>query len=121
MSHPRPGSPTLLYACSGAADVGAIADQTVRRLAKEGDGKMSCLAGIGGRVPPLMEAARGASRLLAIDGCSQECARKCLEQAGFTDFIHVELGALGMPKGESPPTEDRIAEAARAARAALAM
>lgn len=110
---------SLIYACSGAADVGAISDLAARRLAKEGDGKMSCLAGIGGRVPPLLEAARNASRMLAIDGCSQECARKCLEHAGFTGFSHVELETLGMPKGESPPTEERISKAAHAARTAL--
>ena len=37
----------LIYACSGAADVGEIADRVVRRLRREGFTKMTCLAGIG--------------------------------------------------------------------------
>ncbi len=38
----------LIFACSGAADVGAIADQAARKLTRDGVGKMFCLAGIGG-------------------------------------------------------------------------
>ena len=40
-------APKLIFACSGAADVGAIADQAARKLTKDGAGKMYCLAGIG--------------------------------------------------------------------------
>ena len=43
--------PKLIFSCSGAADVGELADQTARKLTRNGDGKMFCLAGIGGRVP----------------------------------------------------------------------
>lgn len=32
--------PKLIFACSGAADVGAIADQAARKLTKDGAGKM---------------------------------------------------------------------------------
>ena len=38
----------VIYACSGAADVGEIADRTARHLAREGKGKMSCAVGVGG-------------------------------------------------------------------------
>ena len=40
----------LIFACSGAADVGKIADLSARKLTEDGVGKMFCLAGVGGRV-----------------------------------------------------------------------
>ena len=52
-------APKLIFACSGAADVGAIADQAARKLTREGKGKMFCLAGIGGRVSGIMKSTRG--------------------------------------------------------------
>ena len=36
----------LIFACSGAADVGAVADQAARKLTKQGVGKMFCAAGL---------------------------------------------------------------------------
>ncbi len=45
----------LIYACSGAADVGELSDQAARKLSKSGVSKMSCLAGIVGRVSGLMK------------------------------------------------------------------
>ena len=116
-SHSLPA--TLIYACSGAADVGAIADQAARRLAKDGIGKMSCLAGVGGRVPALMESAQKAARILAIDGCDQACARSCLELAGFAGFVHLTFTDLGMPKGESAPSPERVGTVVDRARQAI--
>jgi uncharacterized metal-binding protein len=113
-------APKLIFACSGAADVGAIADQAARKLTKEGVGKMFCLAGVGGRVSGIMKTAESASAILAIDGCPLDCAKQCLEQAGFNNFHHLRLADLGMEKGSSPPTQDRIGLAAEKAAQLLA-
>jgi len=110
----------LVFACSGAADVGAIADQAARKLTREGAGKMFCLAGIGGRVSGIMKTTESAARILAIDGCSLDCAKSCLQQAGFAAFEHVRVIDLGMEKGSSPATEERVALVADRAKAALA-
>ena len=104
--------PTLIFACSGAADVGAVADQAARQLTRDGKGKMFCLAGIGGRVPGIMKTTEAAARVLAIDGCPLNCVKSCLEQAGFKTFAHLQLADLGMEKGKSPATEGRIVRAA---------
>ena len=74
---------TVIFACSGAADVGKIADLSARKLTDDGVGKMSCLAGVGGRVKPLMEITKAAKVILVIDGCPLHCGRNTLEQAGF--------------------------------------
>ena len=106
------GGPTLIFACSGAADVGAIADQAARKLSKEGAGKMFCLAGIGGRVSGIMATTQSAAKVLAIDGCPLNCARNTLEQAGFKNYAHVQVADLGMEKGKTPPTPENVAKIA---------
>ncbi len=75
---------------------------------------MFCLAGIGGRVGGILDKTRAASRILAIDGCSLDCARKSLEQAGFTKFQHIRVTDLGMEKGQTPPTNENVETAAEA-------
>ena len=106
------GAPKLIFACSGAADVGAIADQAARKLTRDGAGRMYCLAGIGGRVSGIMRSTEAAAGILAIDGCSQDCAKHCLEEAGFKEFEHMRVTDLGMGKGTSPVTEENIAKVA---------
>ena len=38
------GGPRLIFACSGASDVGEIADRAARKLSREGVGKMYCIS-----------------------------------------------------------------------------
>ena len=102
------GRTKLIFACSGAADVGAIADQAARKLTKDGKGKMFCLAGVGGRVSGIMKSTGAADEVLVIDGCQLDCAKNCMEQAGFKAFEFVRLTDLGMEKGKTPVTEENI-------------
>lgn len=114
------GGPTLIFACSGAADVGAVVDQAARRLTAECLGKMYCTVGLGGRIPAILETTAGASTLLALDGCPLHCARHSLAQAGFDDPIHVCIADLDMKKGQTPPTEENIERVAAYIREILA-
>ena len=113
--HECNGGETLIFACSGAADVGAVSDQAARKMTREGLGKMFCLAGIGGQVDGILKKTQAAAQLLAIDGCTLDCTKKCLEQAGFADFKHLRITDLGMEKGQTPATDANIGKAARAA------
>lgn len=113
-------APKLIFACSGAADVGAVADQAARKLTREGVGKMYCLAGIGGRVSGIVETTKAAGAILAIDGCPISCAQKCLNEAGFANFQHIQLADLGMEKGKTPPAEEHVAKVAEAGMRLLA-
>jgi uncharacterized metal-binding protein len=88
--------------------VGGLADRAARQMTLDQKGKMYCLAGIGGRVNTIMETTKAAGKILVIDGCPQECARKTLEQAGFTGFQHLKLFDLGLHKGSSPATDENI-------------
>jgi uncharacterized metal-binding protein len=113
-------APKLIFACSGAADVGNITDLAARQLSAEGVGKMYCLAGIGGRVSGIMATTQCAKNILAIDGCPLDCARKTLEEAGFTQFEHLRLADLGMEKGKTPATAEAVAKVVHRGRSRLA-
>jgi uncharacterized metal-binding protein len=112
-------APKLIFACSGAADVGALSDQAARKMTRDGDGKMFCLAGIGGRVSGIMKTTEAADDILAIDGCPINCVKACLETAGFSDFKHLQLADLGFEKGKSPMSEEDVAKVAGAGKQLL--
>ncbi len=108
------GGVVLIFACSGAADVGAIADRAARRLAANGVGNMYCLAGVGGKVSGIVASTKAAGKIIAIDGCPLDCARKTLEQIDIRDPIHLRVTDLGFKKGETPVTDENIAKVADA-------
>ena len=101
-------APKLIFPCSGASDVGGLSDRVARQMTLDQTGKMYCLAGIGGRVRTIMETTKDAAKILVIDGCPQECARKTMEEAGFTGFQHLKLASLGLHNGSGPATDENI-------------
>jgi len=113
------GNTDLMFSCSGAADTAEIGDRAVRALHKAGDAKMFCLAGIAGRVEAIEINTRGAARLLVVDGCDSDCAKKTMEFGGYTGFIHLRVSDLGLEKGKTPVTDDRIAMVAAKLRELL--
>lgn len=102
--------PRLIFSCSGAADVGELADRAARNLGRAGQGKMFCLAGIGGKVGNILKSTEAAVSILAIDGCPLDCARKSLEEAGFKKVNHLRLSDLGFEKGKTFLTEPNLAQ-----------
>ena len=112
-------APKLIFACSGAADVGAVADQAARKLTRDGVGKMFCLAGIGGRVGGIMKTTEAAQAILVIDGCPLNCTKRCLEEAGFHNFKYLQLSEVGMSKGKTDVNDDNIENVAALAASLL--
>ena len=101
-------APTLIFPCSGAADVGEISDRAARKMTRDGCGRMFCLAGIGGHVNNMLVNTEAAGRILVIDGCPVDCARKTLEHAGFDGVIHMRVTDLGFTKGKAAATDDAV-------------
>ena len=114
------GAPKLIFPCSGGSDIGALADLAARQMTRDGSGKMYCLAGIGGRVSGILASTESAAKILAIDGCPLNCAKKTLELAGFSEFEHLCLADVGFQKSQSPATPENIAKVAQAAASKLA-
>jgi len=113
------GGDVLIFACSGAVDVGDIADKTARKLNRNSVGNMFCTAGLGGKVEPILKKTAAASRILAIDGCRLNCVKLGLENAGFNDFMHLQLADIGMEKGKTEINDENITSAVAAAEAML--
>jgi uncharacterized metal-binding protein len=107
------GGTELIFACSGAADVGEIADRAARKLTKDGTGRMFCLAGVAARKDGIMKTTETASKIVAIDGCSLDCVKKCLELAGFKKFAHLRVTDLGFEKGQAAVTDENVATVAQ--------
>jgi len=108
-------APNVVLCCSGVADTAEIGDRAARWLNRERVARMSCLAGIAGGVELIIENVKKGLLLIAIDGCDSDCSRRVLEKAGFDDFIHLRVTDLGMVKGETPVTEERIRQVAEKA------
>jgi uncharacterized metal-binding protein len=105
-------APKLVFACSGGSDVGELTDRAARKMTKDGVGKMYCLAGIGGRVSGIMKSTESVQDILVIDGCPLDCAKKTMEAAGFNKFNHLRLSDIGMPKGNTPVSDDKVSKVA---------
>jgi uncharacterized metal-binding protein len=97
----------LIFPCSGGSDVGDLSDRVARKMAKCGQAKMFCLAGIGAHIPGMIESAKAANKIIAIDGCQVLCSKKILEHAGFTP-ISFNLKDLGFVKGKTQVNEENI-------------
>jgi uncharacterized metal-binding protein len=109
----------LIFSCAGAADVGEIADRAARKLHKEGTGKLYCLAGIGAGLNNFIEQTKAALKVIVIDGCPVECAKKIMGNNGLTNFEHIKVTDSGLEKGKSQVTDENIEKVAAKGRSAL--
>ncbi len=77
--------------CSGGSNCGQITNQVAVKLDEEEVGHIYCMVGIAAHIDGMVESARGAKRIVALDGCQVACARKAIEHAGLkvTDWICV--------------------------------
>ena len=92
-----------VFACSGAADLGGIADLVARKLHREGVRQMKCLAFIGGGIQDMIDSVID-SNMLVIDGCPLDCGKLTMEKNGINDYCHLRLTDLGYVKGQTPAT-----------------
>lgn len=88
----------LVYSCSGCSNVAQLANAIAIRLDRSGLAEMSCIAGVGGDVAPLVTKAASGRRILALDGCALHCVQHCLARHGIVPDAHVTLSQLGLRK-----------------------
>jgi uncharacterized metal-binding protein len=104
----------LIYSCSGCSDVAQLANNVAVKLDHAGEFEMSCISGVGGKVPALVKTAQSGRPVTVIDGCPLHCARACLENIGVTPDEHVRLYEFGFKKhyGQSYGTQavDEVCE-----------
>ncbi|WP_128920021.1 MULTISPECIES: putative zinc-binding protein [Bradyrhizobium] len=88
----------LVYSCSGCSSVAQMANDVAVRLDRAEEAEMSCIAGVGGDVGPLVRIAKSGRPILALDGCSLRCAAQCLERQGVSPTAHLVLTDIGIKK-----------------------
>jgi uncharacterized metal-binding protein len=81
----------LIYSCSGCSNVAQLANRVAVDLDREGVAEMSCIAGVGGDVESLVKVARSERKIVVLDGCPLECARKCLARHGVIPDAHMVI------------------------------
>ena len=110
------GGPQYVLSCSGACDLGNIADLVARKLSAEGNMKMHCLAIVAAGIEKPTEELRN-SNLLIIDGCTVDCARKIVDAAGFEDYAYLRVSDLGFEKGKTEINDSNMREVMQVASA----
>ena len=110
----------VVYACGGSADVGELTDRTARQMDRDGIASMSCLAGIGARDADITFKAEYATRVLLMDGCPKACSRRTFANAKLHSFVHFDLSAVGLLKGNSPVTDESTRRVVKKAAEMLA-
>jgi len=93
----------IIYSCSGiGSNVGQLANAAACRLAREGYGGGSCLAGVGGGIEKLVSVGRTADERIVIDGCPVGCAKKIMDDKGLLIDRYVMITDLGITKTPGP-------------------
>ncbi|MDD5288820.1 MAG: putative zinc-binding protein, partial [Dehalococcoidales bacterium] len=64
----------IFLPCSGGSNCGLITNQVAINLDMEKVGRIYCLAGICAHIEGMVESAKSAKRIVALDGCQVACA-----------------------------------------------
>ena len=98
---------TLIYACSGAANTGYLADAVSRKLMRDGAGKMTCLAAMGAGLSGFIESAKCAEKNIVIDGCPVACGKKVFDKLEVS-CMHFIITDEGIEKNKTDITQEVI-------------
>ena len=103
----------VIYACSGACNLGQIASEAVRTLDELGQGVMGSSIGVAARNPSEIALASRASLRVIVDGCSDSCLLKVFRNAGLPIDRHVVVDELGVEtKHDFHYSEEQVAAVA---------
>lgn len=91
-------SDVRVVACSGASNVGQIANNAAIELAKEKIAGFFCLAGVGAHIEGMVKSGKDADLMISIDGCPVQCAAKTLQHAEIEPAIQIIVTDLGIEK-----------------------
>ncbi|MGO4889864.1 putative zinc-binding protein [Anaerobacillus sp. MEB173] len=97
----------LVYSCSGCSSAAQTANMIAIKMDRQKIAEMSCIAGVGGDVLPLVKTAKSGREIIAIDGCTLSCAKACLGRHDVIPLHHFVLSDFDVPKiiGEDPNPE----------------
>lgn len=90
--------PRLVLSCSGGSNVGQIANSAAMELDKQGKAQMYCLVGVAAHLGGMVDSAKAASGIIAIDGCQVACAKAALDHMQIPYTQHIIVTDLEIKK-----------------------
>jgi uncharacterized metal-binding protein len=94
---PRKNRSTLIFACSGLSNTGKLTMRAASTLAfRRPDLYRAATAHKG--VDEVEDAVSDGFKILALDGCSDRCATKKLDEAGMKADVYLMVTELGIEK-----------------------
>lgn len=97
----------LIFACSGACDLGQITDMVARKIRDKNIRKMNCLAVVGAGIEKSIEDFKK-KNILLLDGCPTDCGKRIFDNAGIKNYKYIRVTDFGYIKGGTPVTEEII-------------
>jgi uncharacterized metal-binding protein len=97
----------IVYSCSGCSSAAQTANMIAIKMDREKVAEMSCIAGVGGDVKPLVRTAKSGREIIAIDGCPLSCVKSCLARHDVSPQHHFVLSDFDVPKinGKDPDSD----------------
>jgi uncharacterized metal-binding protein len=94
-SNPTNSPETALFVCfGGMSNVGTLTGlaglEVMKQLGRD-RACIFCLGGLPTQAPTVLKATGQARRIVTVDGCTVNCARKIVEQAGYTPHASLTL------------------------------
>lgn len=94
---PRKRKETLIFACSGLSNTGKLTMQAASTLAFRRPDLYRAAAAHKG-VDSVEDALSDGFKILALDGCSDRCATKKLDESGMKADVYLMVTELGIEK-----------------------
>ncbi|MEK5443997.1 putative zinc-binding protein [Fredinandcohnia sp. FSL W7-1320] len=98
----------LVYFCSGCSSAAQTANTIAIKMDRENIAEMSCIAGVGGDVKPLVKTAKSGRDIIAIDGCPLACCKHILARHNIETKHHFVLTNFNVPKKQHEDPDPRL-------------
>lgn len=104
---PEPAAKVIVYACSGASNLGQLANEIAVRLDRLGLAELACATEVGAQDG---DGQNSSKPVLAISGCTSGCCFAMLEQHGVDVSRSVILAERGIAKAKHVLVDDDSTE-----------
>lgn len=95
--------------CSGASNLGQIANRLAVEMQKQGRAQMTCLAAIAAGLSSYIKSLEKVDEVVVIDGCSAACAKKIIENTGHTRYTYYDMSNY-LPELDKEKRYDQVEE-----------
>lgn len=102
----------IVYSCSGCSSAAQTANTIAVRMDRENVAEMSCIAGVGGDVKPLVKTAKSGREIIAIDGCPLACCKHILARHDIEPQYHFLLTNFDVPKKQHEDPDPKLTQKA---------